>query len=64
MIHPADERIVVCVEPSVKEEKTWDDVTARKMYLRGRCHHTEVEHSKGAAAQKSGQDVLPANLSL
>ena len=63
MIHPADERIVVCVKPAVKKKKHGtmsphgkctleDDVAARKMYLRERCHRTESEHSKGPLQKK------------
>ena len=42
MIHPADERIVVCVEPSVKEEKTWNDVAARNLNIPKEAPHKKA----------------------
>lgn len=85
MIHPADERIVVCVEPAVKKKKHGtmslhgkctleDDVTARNLHisngpLHGKCTlendvtARNLNTPKGLR-KKSGQDVLPAILSL
>ena len=64
MIHPADERIVVCVEPSVKKKKHGTMSPHGKCTLEDDVIARNLNNPKGGAAQKSGQDVLPANLSL